>query len=279
MIKLVMNNLSLSKIIIFGAIFLGLNNKNIAQISNEDTFKEIFEKKLPTKKSERVIAFAKLFLDKPYVGGTLEDAAPERLIVNLNQFDCSTLLESVIALSLAKDNDFEDFKTKLQSIRYRSGKITNYGSRLHYLTDWLIENEKNKVFQLQTKQIGGQPYLKKVDFMSTHWNFYPRANSPEIKNEILAREKELFKQNFTYIPKQKVASIESKIKDGYIIAITTSKAGLDCSHQGIAIWKQGKLHLLHASSTSKKVIISELPLVDYLNKVTSHSGIMVARIL
>lgn len=267
------------KILFLGVILFGFNSKNIAQNSNEDTFKTIFKNKLPTQKSERIIAFTKLFINKPYVGGTLEEAAPERLIVNLNQFDCSTLVETVIALSLAKNNDFDDFKTKLQAIRYRNGKITNYGSRLHYLTDWLVENEKNKVLELQTKQMGGVPYLKKIDFMSTHWNFYPRANSAEIKNEIMTCEKELNKQNLTFIPKQKVASIESKINDGDIIAITTSKAGLDCSHQGIAIWKQGKLHLLHASSTYKKVIISELPLVDYLNKVTSHSGIMVARIM
>jgi Protein of unknown function (DUF1460) len=275
-----MNNLfSRSKILILSGFLLGFNLKNIAQNSNEDTFKAIFQKKLPTNKPERIIAFAKLFINKPYVGGTLEEAAPERLIVNLNQFDCSTLVETVIALSLAKNNDFEDFKSKLQSIRYRNGNIANYGSRLHYLTDWLIENDKNGILQLQTKQMGGVPYLKKIDFMSTHWNFYPRANSPEIKNEILACEKELNKKSLSYIPKQKVAAIESKIKDGDIIAITTSKAGLDCSHQGIAIWKLGKLHLLHSSSTYKKVIISELPLVDYLNKVTSHSGIMVTRIL
>ncbi len=265
--------------LVFGFMIFGIYSENIAQNSNEDAFKTIFNNKLPVQKSERIIAIAKLFINKPYVGGTLEEATPERLIINLNQFDCSTLVETVIALSLAKENDFEDFKTKVQSIRYRNGKIINYGSRLHYLTDWLIENEKNGVLQLQTKQIGGVPYLKKIDFMSTHWNLYPRANSPEIKNEILTCEKELYKQDFTYIPKQKVASIESKINDGDIIAITTSKAGLDCSHQGIAIWKLGKLHLLHASSTYKKVIISDLPLVDYLNKVTSHSGIMVARVL
>lgn len=274
-------NSSFSKIktLVLGLILFGINPENIAQNINEDTFKAIFEKKLPSKKSDKIISIAKLFINKPYVGGTLEEASPERLIVNLNQFDCSTLVESVIALSLAKENNFEDFKSKLQNIRYRIGKINNYGSRLHYLTDWLIENEKNGVLQLQTKQLGGVPYLKKVDFMSTHWNLYSRANSIEIKNEILTCEKDLSKQNLIYIPKQKVASIESKIMDGDIIAITTSKAGLDCSHQGIAIWKQGKLHLLHASSTYKKVIISDLPLVDYLNKVTSHSGIMVARIL
>lgn len=274
-------NKDLSKAkILFTFIFLfTLFTKNIAQNSNEDTFKAIFNKKLASNKPEKIIAIANLFINKPYVGGTLEELSPERLIVNLNQFDCSTFVETVIALTLCKVNDYDDFKAKLQNIRYRNGKIVNYASRLHYLSDWLIENEKNEIFKLKTVEFGGLPYKKKIDFMSTHWNFYPRASNAEIKNEIISTENELNAKKLYHIPKQKLAFFESKIKDGDIIAITTSKAGLDCSHQGIAIWKQGKLYLIHASSTFKKVIISELPLIDYLNKVTSHSGIMIARIL
>jgi hypothetical protein len=39
----------------------------------------------------------------------------------------------------------------------------------------------------------------------------------------------------------------------------------------------GRIHLLHASSANGKVEISELPLADYLKKIKSNTGIMVAR--
>ena len=40
--------------------------------------------------------------------------------------------------------------------------------------------------------------------------------------------------------------------NGDIIAITTKMPGLDIAHVGIAEYKEGKLHLLHASSTLGK---------------------------
>lgn len=42
------------------------------------------------------------------------------------------------------------------------------------------------------------------------------------------------------------------IKDGDIIAITTHTPGLDVAHMGIAAYRKGKLHLLHASSAQGK---------------------------
>jgi hypothetical protein len=68
MIKQVMNNsISKNKVLVLGAFLLIFNSQNIAQNSNEDTFNAVFEKKLPSKKSDRIIAIAKLFINKPYV--------------------------------------------------------------------------------------------------------------------------------------------------------------------------------------------------------------------
>lgn len=61
----------------------------------------------------------------------------------------------------------------------------------------------------------------------------------------------------SYIPKTSlnVSSEELDIKNGDIIAITTNIKGLDVVHTGFACWVDGKLHLLHASSVMKKVIL------------------------
>lgn len=48
-------------------------------------------------------------------------------------------------------------------------------------------------------------------------------------------------------------------------------------HVGFAVEKNGRMHLLHASSVSKKVEISAKPIHEYLQTSKSQSGIMVGR--
>ena len=83
--------------------------------------------------------------------------------------------------------------------------------------------------------------------------------------------------NFKYIPKDKINEACNKIKNGDIILITTHIKGLDTSHLGFAWKKEGKTYLLHASSKGKQVMISSLPLQEYMKGIDSQSGIMLAR--
>ncbi|WP_373397222.1 N-acetylmuramoyl-L-alanine amidase-like domain-containing protein [Algoriphagus halophilus] len=73
--------------------------------------------------------------------------------------------------------------------------------------------------------------------------------------------------------------MEKEIQSGDLIAITTSMSNLDVVHTGFAIEKNGRIHLLHASSKNQEVEISEKPLSDYLAGNKSQSGIMVARLV
>jgi hypothetical protein len=266
------------KSILFLVIYLFTQIKITAQASEKANFEAIMKNKFSDNKSNRLVEITKLFLTKPYVGGTLEKPGDESLVVNLSQFDCSTLVETAIALTLTENKSFDNFKKQLTKLRYRNGKIENYGSRLHYLTDWLAENQKNECISLETKNLGGTSYITNTNFMSTHWPLYPSANTEIIKQTILESETNLKKNNFYYITKANLAEKQKQIKSGDIIAITTNKKGLDCSHQGIAIWQAGKLYLLHASSAKKQVIISQEPLIDYLAKNKAQTGVMVARL-
>jgi hypothetical protein len=49
-----------------------------------------------------VLYYARYFIGKLYVAHTLEKSVPERLVVNLRELDCTTLIETVGALSMAK---------------------------------------------------------------------------------------------------------------------------------------------------------------------------------
>jgi hypothetical protein len=54
-------------------------------------------------------------------------------------------------------------------------------------------------------------------------------------------------------------------------------AGLDIAHTGIALWRDGRLHLLHAPLVGKSVEISVLPLAERIQGFSAQDGIMVAR--
>ena len=53
--------------------------------------------------------------------------------------------------------------------------------------------------------------------------------------------------------------------------------GLDIAHTGIALWVNGKLHLMHAPLVGSVVEISAEPLADRIVRIAGQDGITVAR--
>jgi len=47
----------------------------------------------------------------------------------------------------------------------------------------------------------------------------------------------------------------------------------------IALHQNNRLHIIHASSSLDKVVISEDPLAEYLKKNKSQDGIMIGRLV
>ncbi|MEM6802862.1 MAG: N-acetylmuramoyl-L-alanine amidase-like domain-containing protein [Bacteroidota bacterium] len=224
----------------------------------------------------------KEFLGTPYVGKTLEVGEDEQLVIDLQGLDCTTFIENVIVFSrLIKDKklDFDSFQQELKFLRYRDGKLDNYTSRLHYFTEWISNNESKGIIKDISQDIGGQSYDKHINFMSTHRSAYAQLSSDIFLGEIKEVEQKLNQKKRYFLPKHKVSELEKGIQSGDLIAITTSIKGLDVSHTGMAIELNGRIHLLHASSISKKVEISAVPLADYLQKSKSQSGIMVCRLM
>jgi len=53
--------------------------------------------------------------------------------------------------------------------------------------------------------------------------------------------------------------------------------GLDIAHTGLALWHDGRLHLLHAPLVGDTVEISPLPLAERMKGIRGQKGIRVAR--
>jgi hypothetical protein len=185
----------------------------------------------------------------------------------------------VIARCVKKNKlTFGDYKRELQFIRYRGGKLDGYASRLHYTSDYFYDNEKKGVWKLVTRNLGGVPFVKKINFMSSHAEQYRQIReSDDVRKQIQSFEREISQRHTYYIPKRRVAAISDKIHDGDILGITTSIDGIDTSHTGIAVWKNRELHLMHAPLVGKSVQISEKVLSEYLEANKRQTGVMVAR--
>jgi hypothetical protein len=236
------------------------------------------EKDLPL--SGLIVSAGKQWMGTPYVAHTLERPDGEKLVINLREQDCTTFLENTLAIAASmksKSPSFETYTDLLQQIRYRNGLIQGYPSRLHYFSEWLYENEKNGFLQVVTRQLGGKPYMKPLNFMSSHRTAYAALKDEKNYQQIGKIEEVLNTRQYYYIPKAEVKNIEGKLQDGDIIAITTGIQGLDVVHVGFAKRHNNRIHLLHASLDEKKVVISSKPLAEYLIGNKNQSGIMVAR--
>ncbi len=232
---------------------------------------------------ELMIKIALEFLNKPYVGNTLEVNRSEKIILNLSQFDCTTFAENCLALSRiikngSKSQQLKSFKKELTNIRYRSGKIKGYPSRLHYFSDWMYDNEQKNIIENISCKLGAFSFNNYVDYMSvnsTKYKMLANKNKDIRKTKLI--ENNISKRNSCYIPKNELVKYEYEILDGDIIGITTKIPGMDMAHVVLAYHQNGKLHIIHASSKYHKVVISSETLVEYLMNREDATGIMVAR--
>ena len=234
----------------------------------------------------RTLHFAKKMLGVPYVAGTLDGNDEEQLVVHVDQLDCTTFVETVLALSIADKRaarSFDGFKKALTDVRYRDGVLDGYASRLHYFSDWIRNNERMGFIKECTSETAcSQPKELWLNFMTTHVNSYlPMKKNPALVEVMASIEKTWQGVEIFYIPKDKLqlSSDELKIKNGDILTITTNIKGLDVVHVGFAFWREGRLHLLHASSVAQKVIEDPLSLYEYSKNKKAHTGVRVIRVV
>jgi hypothetical protein len=238
------------------------------------------------KDSCRTLHFAKQMLGVPYVAGTLDGNEEEQLVVRTDALDCTTFVETVLAFCIANkrgERDFKGFKKALTDVRYRDGILNGYTSRLHYFSDWIRNNEQMGFVKECTSETAcAQPKELWLDFMTTHVDSYlPMKKDASLVDEMAAQEKNWQGTVVSYIPKEKLdlSSDELKIKDGDVLALVTNIKGLDIVHVGFAFWREGKLHLLHASSSAKKVIEDPKTQYESSKNTKAHIGVRAIRVI
>lgn len=237
---------------------------------------------LLAQKGELMIKNGLGFLNTPYVAHTLERTPQEELFTDRSEVDCTTFVEDVMAMTLCGSQNVvseSEFAHNLQKVRYRNGVLNGYTSRLHYVADWIYDNIQKGIIEDVTAIHSEDKETICLNYMSTHPDKYTHLkDSPQNVEEMAKHEERLTGQVVYWLPKNKIPHEGlTWIKDGDIIMLTTNIKGLDVSHMGLAIYQEGKLHLLHASSIKKKVIIDSDTLRDQLQKSKHVTGIRVLR--
>ncbi len=228
-----------------------------------------------------VASIGRTFLDTPYVGGTLDVVDPERCVINFAGLDCVTFFE--LSLDLArivkkKLAGYDDLVREVTFTRYRQGMLTDFTSRLHYTVDWFYDNERKGVVRNVTRELGGVPFRKRIDFMSTHPDRYRQLRAhPKFVRAIKEFETAINSRPMFYIPRDGIAAAQAGLRTGDIIGITTTIEGIDCSHTGIIVVENSVPRFMHASSAKGKVIIADGSVNDYVQGVSKDTGIMVVR--
>lgn len=221
------------------------------------------------------------FLGRPYGAGTLEREGPERLVINLRELDCFTLVENAVVLErLLRSGvaSFADYTAALLRLRYRDGILDGYASRLHYFTDWLFDARKKGLVRDVTADLGGRRFVKSISYMTNHPESYPALADENICRRMREIEARISARPFHCISRDKLRLVEDRIRDGDLLAITTDREGMDVIHAGIALRVRRRVHLLHASTIAGRVLVSPETLYGYLMKKKGRTGVIVARV-
>lgn len=269
----------------------------------EEIYRAVYETVAPKADlpvNQLVVEVARCFLGTPYVSGTLESET-EELRVFLDRTDCILFVElcvcfalTVKGLQIEQKCDGEHFGVRphpsvsrcapsygllcanIRNMRYRRGIVGDYPSRLHYTSEWILQNETNGIMSEITSGLGA-PMDQKFSFMSSHRDLYRQlAADPSLVPAIIATEKKLeaagpyFRITQDQLRKPSVAG---RIREGDIIAFVDRHAGLDVSHVAFAYAVDGVLHFIHASSRAGRVIVEPRTLADY-----ATGGIRVIRL-
>lgn len=228
--------------------------------------------------------YARQLLGTPYVAHTLE-ADEELLTINIHELDCLTFIESLYALTRATINhrySWRDYADNIENIRYRGGEMGDYSSRIHYISEWIIDNHLRGNLVEVTPDLPHADYLiKNIDYMSKNPSQYRQLKNDTAMVEKIKRY-ELLHHRFPYLKRSWLndKAVKAALLSGDFVSLVTKIEGLDVSHNGIiVIDDKGDPYLLDASMSGGKVMLESKPLFKYLEHSKTNIGIRVFRIM
>lgn len=226
-----------------------------------------------------VQAIAEQFVGTPYREDLLDRSEQETLIPTLREFDCVLFVETVLAMArniALKDYSSQTFIHHLQEERYIGEETSGYCNRLHYFSHWIEENQRKKLVTNLTASLNGVLLNKPLNFMSSHWQSYPKLMNNEANRRCITQmEEALHWSDIHYIPSAQIHQNYGNFQPGDVVAIATNIPGLDVTHTGFIYRNaEGNIGIIHAAPKGVKI---SSDLATYVGRVDHAIGILIAR--
>ena len=236
---------------------------------------------------QRTVTAGEALLGIPYGNYTLEiDDKIESPSVNFESLDCWTFYEASLALSRLVKNppslwSREALLHYIELERYRDGRCTgSYLSRMHHLEEVFANNESRGLGENVTASLGGVPVRRNVREMQVSWKSYRYLRSdPSLRPGMAQVEAKVSALPVTYIPRSKVAGIESRLQDGDVLAVATNWHACYTSHVGLAKRDGATCRFMHATSSRSKgrCCVIDKRISAYLQEKSTNMGLIVFR--
>lgn len=201
----------------------------------------------------RIEKLSRYFLGRAYQADPLIGSAnkAEVFTASLDAFDCVTYIETVLALSCARNVD--DFTARLRKIRYERG-VVQWQRRNHYMTLWIRNNVREGL--LRPVSIPAVPTVTTDRVLNVVPGLAPRRTRMKC------------------VPKRAVPRLARYLQTGDLIFFASTRKHLDIFHAGIIVRDRGKVLMRHASRSKGGVVEQELS--DFL-KANRMTGVIVVR--
>jgi hypothetical protein len=275
--------LNFRTLIVAGFSFLFLMSSSYGRTVTKRDIKKLFKNNRQRSSKEKIQIFGTTFLGVPTGKGPLGEGKEGEFdkdpVFRFDLFDCTTYVETVLALSLARN--FDDFKNIIKDIRYHRGNVS-FLKRNHFISlDWIPNNTQSGFVRDTTRILfpnNSTVALSQIDKKS----WYRKKTISDIQgqnNLNRQQKKKLLKglnqlgENFS-VAKAKISYVSLKdlfknpnmikrIPNNAIISIVRPNwnlkkvigTNLNVSHQGLAVVKNGVLYYRHATSGESKRVI------------------------
>lgn len=201
------------------------------------------------------------FLGLPYVTAPLigSPSQDEVLVNDLARVDCFTLLDLVEALR--RSADLTHFDQTLLQVRYQDGELS-YRKRNHFFS---------------TLGEANQPHLHNVTAEVAGDSLHSLEKTLNRKQDggLWLEGIPTWPRQLGYLPTAALdGAPQERLQTGDYVGIVSPLPGLDVSHTGILVWREGTLYLRHASSRSGSGKVLDEPLLPYLQ---GKPGLVVLR--
>lgn len=219
----------------------------------------------PSKYQQRLLKFSKYMMGIPYgrggpTGEGMYQSLERKPLINLDELDCVTYIETVMALARAESPD--DIMNELQGIRYIDSTVDFYKRRHFFVEDWVYNNPR-----VQLKRFPGDTSYIRISDKSKFYEFKKldyAGDNPQT--------------NLSYLPLDKAIKLFKAPWSGEPMVLGFGLVGkldwLWVTHTGFLILEPGQKPVMRHASLKKSQVI-DMDLSTYLkSRKKSLEGIM-----